>query len=375
MPVKVCILTTVHQVFDVRIFYKQAKTLVQAGYKVTLIAQHDKDEIVDGVRIVALPKPKNRFIRIFVLIWRVFYLALSQKADVYHFHDPELIIVGIILRILGKKVIYDIHEDISKQILSKYWIPNFLKKFISFYVKKIEIFSVSKFSKIICATPFISDNFKFSNKINIVQNYPITKVNKLSNIKPYNLRDNQIVYIGDITKIRGIYDILKSIEISNEFKKKNYKLVLVGRFSPESILDDLKKMTLWERVNYLGWKSPEDVNTVLNNGKIGMLIFHPVPNHIESQPNKLYEYMLAGLPVVASNFPYWESIIKKYQCGILVNPLLPEDIASGIDWLIKNPDEAEKMGIRGRKAILKEYNWENESKKLLNIYKELLPMS
>jgi len=371
----VCILTTVHQVFDVRIFYKQAKTLVQAGYKVTLIAQHDKDEIVDGVRIVALPKPKNRFIRIFVLIWRVFYLALSQKADVYHFHDPELIIVGIILRILGKKVIYDIHEDISKQILSKYWIPNFLKKFISFYVKKIEIFSVSKFSKIICTTPFISDNFKFSNKINIVQNYPIAKVNKLSSLKPYNLRDNQIVYIGDITKIRGIYDILKSIEISNEFKKKNYKLVLVGRFSPESILDDLKKMTLWERVNYLGWKSPEDVNTVLNNGKIGMLIFHPVPNHIESQPNKLYEYMLAGLPVVASNFPYWESIIKKYQCGILVNPLLPEDIASGIDWLIKNPDEAEKMGIRGRKAILKEYNWENESKKLLNIYKKLLSMS
>ena len=129
MNAKVCVLTTVHPPFDTRIFYKQARTLARAGYKVVLIAQHNRDEMVDGVKIVALPKPRNRFARIFGLTWRAFHLALRERAEIYHFHDPELLPIGVLLKIFTRaKVIYDVHEDVPEQILTKHWIPCLLRR-------------------------------------------------------------------------------------------------------------------------------------------------------------------------------------------------------------------------------------------------------
>ncbi|MFC1998991.1 glycosyltransferase family 1 protein, partial [Chloroflexota bacterium] len=88
---RICILSSVHPALDIRVFHKQAKSLAEAGYDVTLIAQHRKNEEIDGVKIVALPKPKNRFERIFLTTFKVFAKGLRKRSDVYHFHDPELI--------------------------------------------------------------------------------------------------------------------------------------------------------------------------------------------------------------------------------------------------------------------------------------------
>ena len=181
---KINILTSVHPPFDDRIFHKEAKTLVKAGYDVTLIAQHNREEVVDGVRIVPLPKPRHRFERMTGIVRKLFRLALKEKADVYHFHDPELIPIGLILSLFGKKVIYDVHEDVPKQILTKDWIRNYIvRKIVSFFFKGFEDFSCTFFNGIVAATPDIAKKFP-SKKTITLRNFPILEL--IDKARPIN---------------------------------------------------------------------------------------------------------------------------------------------------------------------------------------------
>ena len=144
--IKVCHITTVHTPFDIRIFQKECKTLAREGYDVILIAQNKKNEIVDQVKIVALPKEKNRIHRMFILTLKTFWYALRQKADLYHFHDPELLPIGVLLKLFtGKKIIYDVHEDYVKQMLCKPYIPRIARKSVALLIKGIDRFSSTNF--------------------------------------------------------------------------------------------------------------------------------------------------------------------------------------------------------------------------------------
>ena len=243
MPAKVCILTTVHQPFDTRIFHKEAKTLVQAGYDVTLIAKHSKNEIIDGVKIIALPKPKNRFMRIFGLTWQAFCLALHQNADAYHFHDPELIFIGIFLKLLGKKVIYDVHEDVPKQIMNKVWLGNNqIRKFAAFIMNIVEQIGALLFNKIVAATPDIARKFPKSKRI-ILRNFSILKL--IDNVTTINYKKNKpiIIYVGALYRYRGVKEIIRAMkyindraelwlleEWENEEFKKNVKIIKLGKY-------------------------------------------------------------------------------------------------------------------------------------------------
>ena len=362
---KVCIFTSVHPTFDTRIFHKEAKTLVQTGYDVTLIAQHSKNEIVDGVKIIALPRPKNRFMRIFGLTWQVFCLALRQHADVYHFHDPELIFVGIVLRIFGKKVIYDVHEDVPKQILNKNWMGNlYIRKFVAFILNIIEQIGALLFSKVIVATLDIAKRFP-ENKIVILRNFPILEL--IDNTVPINYKKNKpvIIYAGGLTKIRGIKEIVEAMEYIDD----TAELWLLGKWESEEFKKECENLGGCEYTKYLGLKSLEEVYSCLKFSKVGISILYPVKNYLTSLPVKTFEYMACSLPVVMSNFPYWQEIFG--DCALFVNPYDSKDIAEKISYLLDNPDEAKKMGRRGRKLIKEKDSWEAESKKLLEMYRNL----
>lgn len=363
--VRVCILTSVHKVFDVRIFHKEAKALVVAGYDVTLIAQHTKDEKVDGVHIIAVPEAINRVDRIIRVCFQILKLALKQKADIYHFHDPELLPVGVLLKVSGKKVVYDVHEDLPEQIMSKYYIPHWQRRPVALLAGLIEKRLSSMFDCIITATDPIREKFKRHKNVVSIGNFPLLDMDKIYGRNTHSEGDCvSLIYAGGLTKVRGIGQVVRALE----FLPGTVKLILLGEFSPKTYEDKVRGLKGFEKVRFLGLLDFKEVKKYLLSADIGIICFLPEKNHINSRPTKLFEYMEAGLPVVASDFTLWREIIDKSGCGICVDPTRPEKISEAIKYLSENPERARQMGNNGRKAVLEEYNWDNESRKFISIY-------
>lgn len=364
-------LTSVHSSFDIRIFHKECKTLARAGYEVVLVAQHEKDEEVDGIRIRALAKPDHRLDRMTCTAWQIFRSAIKENAKLYHIHDPELILIGILLKIRGKRVIYDVHEDYASSLLSRDWIHPRFRSCIVRGVTLAEWIGIHLFDGVVAATPTIAKRFPSSKTVS-VQNFPIMNklVLKATTTIYYPQKSPILVYIGVISEMRGIREMVQAMGHLPE--NLGVQLWLAGSFSPAHLEDEVKELPGWERVQFLGWQSHEGVPFILGQARLGLVLFHPAPNHVMAQPNKLFEYMSAGIPVVTSDFPLWREIVEGAGCGLLVNPLDPKAIAEAILWLLEHPEEAEKMGKRGQAAVRERYNWDYEANKLLAFYQKII---
>lgn len=367
--VKVVHLSSVHPPFDTRIFLKECRTLAANGYLVTFVVPHEKDELRDGVRIRAVPVPKKRRERMIATAWRVYRAALEEKADLYHFHDSELIPYGWLLKLSGKRVIYDVHEDTPKQILSKSWIHPFLRRSIALVTGLLECWSAHLFDKTVVVTPAVARRFP-KHKTALVQNYPILGELLDASEEDASSTKNLIAFVGGITEIYGVKEMVIATSLLPE--EANATLVLAGTFAPPNLEDGVSQLPGWQHTEARGWQSRRDVAKLLAQSRVGLVLYHPEPNHIEAQPNKLFEYMSAGVPVVASDFPLWREIVDGAKCGLLVDPLNPQAIAEAIYWLLTHPDEAETMGQSGLHAVRTKYNWSTEGQKLLEVYEGLL---
>ena len=364
---KICHLTSVHPRYDTRIFFKECKSLTKAGYSVSLIVADGKgDEIVDGITIYDVGKPRGRIQRMLLSTKKVFQKAISLNATIYHIHDPELIPAGLKLKKKGLKVIFDAHEDLPRQLLSNPYLTKIIRVFLSKFFVLFEKNTCRRFDAIVTATPFICKKFLRMNNNSInVNNFPI--LNELFEETTNNADKKNICYIGAISKTRGIEELVTTIEKI----KSDTQLILGGYFSESELKNRMEKRSGWSKIQYLGLVDRNEVRKILSHTIAGMVTFLPEPNHIESQPNKLFEYMSAGLPVICSNFPLWKEIVEGNKCGICVDPLNPKEISTAIDFFVNNPETAQEMGRNGRLAVEQCYNWELEEKKLLKLYSRL----
>lgn len=369
MKVRVVHLSSVHLWNDVRILVRECSTLARAGYETYYVsAGAPPISEAHGVRLEGITTERSRIKRMLLTQLRLYRRVRALRADIYHFHDPELIFAGILLQRRGAKVVYDVHENLPHQVLTKEWLPPRSRPVVARGAEWVEQKAARYMNAIVAATPAIARRFPAA-KVVVVQNFPLRDELIQGASVPYAQRDYAVGYVGGLTSIRGAREIVQAIALVQSVHTP--VLEVAGTFYPQSLQQELETTGGWRRVRYHGLLSRTQVAELLGRVRAGIVTFHPVPNHIEAQPNKLFEYLSAGIPVIASDFPLWRQLIGEPPCGLLVNPLDPAAIANAIDWIFTHPTEAEQMGRYGRAMVEERYNWDAEAEKLLALYERL----
>jgi glycosyltransferase involved in cell wall biosynthesis len=367
-------ITSAHSALDTRIFYKECRSLARAGYEVVLLGSHSMNEVRDGVRFVGVGKSRSRRDRMTGKQIALGREAFRLNAYLYQLHDPELLALGLLLRLAGKRVLYDIHEDLPRTVLYKRYIPIAFRKPLMRVVEHIENFAAKCMTGLVAATPAIGKRFSTRHaRTVVVNNYPLRDELKAAQNSAWSERMMSVAYIGGISEERGIKELLCAIDFLPQTLGGH--LELAGRFFCPALQAKLAATPQWKNVLWRGMLDRNGIAALLGRVRAGLVILHPEQNFLVSQPIKLFEYMAAGIPVIASDFPLWREIIQGSGCGVLVDPLDPKAIAAAVERLLTDPAWAEELGRRGRKAVEERFNWNTEEGTLLSFYSSLLSSS
>lgn len=301
-------------------------------------------------------------------LWRA---VRRSRPLVVHFHDPELIPLGLVLKCFGYRVVYDVHEDLPRQVLTKYWLPAVARWPVSRAMSACEWLAARIFDAIVPAEPKIAGRFP-SHKTTLVQNFPIADELVVADGIPYRERLPHFACIGGISVIRGIHEMIQATASARRADGQEARLCLAGVSQPAGLLAEARSAPGWGQVDFHGWADRRQVAAILGSVRAGLAVLHPTPKYLDAWPTKMFEYMSVGLPVIVSDFPLWRGIVEDAGCGLLVNPMDPQAIADAMQWILDHPEEAEAMGRRGRAAVEKHYNWETEAEKLVALYNKLL---
>jgi len=372
-PVRIRIvhLSSVHPADDVRIVWKECASLAQAGYQVAFVVPADRSAHHTGpgqaVSIVTVKRHPSRLGRISLSNAAVLVAGLRLHGHVYHFHDPELIPVGLILRLLGKRVIYDAHEDMSQNLSNRRWIPRPLRYPATLAARGAEWLAGRLLSAVVAATPVIARRFPDA-RVTLVQNlarlseFPLTG-------HPFETRPFAAAYVGALGPSRCAVEMVEALaKVSG---CPDPRLIMAGDMSPLSLADTLAGSAGWRYVDYRGRQDRAGVRAILGEARVGLALYYPVKAHIDCEPTKVFEYMAAGLPVITSDFPHFREIVERTGCGLCVPPCDTSRIASAIEWIFTHPAEAQEMGRRGREAAERHFSWASEEQRLLRLYQRV----
>ena len=363
-PPVVMLVNAVHKPFDTRIFQKEALSLVRAGYSVKIIIPHTEDVDRDGVHISAVPLPRKGWEQLIRCPWLIFLKALKEpRRSIFHVHDSELLVIALWLRFLGRKVIYDAHEDTPLQIAYQHWIPGWFKKPYAWLYFLLEKKAGWFFNAIIVAEPVIAKYYP-EKKTVLIRNFSkVETFKRLAEEKPYAARSTKMAYVGLLSKPRGLFEMLEGASLAQQVVP--FTFLMGGKFAPLQLKE---KVLSAYTIDYVGWVEYDKLPAILCDAKIGIIVPHPNPRYTTNYPVKLFEYMAAGLPVIASKEGEASAFVREAGCGLLVDPLNTEDIAKAIIWLFQHPAEALAMGAKGQRLVFEKYNWEREEERLLSLY-------
>ena len=368
---KVCVVAPVHVWDDVRVYQKESRTLADAGYQVSLIAKTPSPQTINGVEIIpSVGNSKFRLLR-FLLLPAVGVQALLQNAEIYHLHNPDTLPIIILLRIFGKKVIYDTHEDFSKRILIKNWIPKLLRRPLAFFVSKSESLISSIATASIATQPDVVE--RLNGNVLLLGNPPRVNEGLYARVHKHAREiDGQecqvrAVYIGHINRPRGLYEMVDALAIVNN--TTFVRLWLIGPADKDD-LDGASRRPGWQYVDYIPSMAQELAFAYVARADVGLIVIWDVGGQASIDPNKLYEYMMFGKPFIASAFGVWIGKLANTDAGWFVKPDSADEIASVLLEIAENGEIAVNKGANG-KEFIRHYNWETESQKLLELYREI----
>lgn len=372
---KVVHLTSVHPPNDNRIFHKQCKSIARAGFSVVLVAPSFEDSIQDGVVIRSVRPPKSRLGRMFGTTWRVFRSALKEEGDVYHLHDPELIIVGLLLRLLGRRVVYDVHEDYVTSIRQKRYLPQPIRLLLSVLFGYFEAIAARAFSAVVLAERYYKK--RFPGGVTVL-NYPdlgtLYSRNEVSvgrsAGRPVRKR---LIYTGNVTVDRGALVYAKMVR-----DIRDIEITVVGRCDPglakrmrELAGEGASRLTIVGEGAYVPFERIVDMYNT-DAWLAGLAIFPETPHYVQKELTKLFEYMAFGIPIICSNFPTWRELVQNTGVGLCVDPTDLDAVESAVTRLATDGDLVQSMSRRGKELVRQRFNWSNEEKTLLGIYKSLV---
>lgn len=363
MKSKVCHVTTVHRPNDNRIFFKECQSLSEAGYDVTLLCANAQSTVREGIKIIGFVGHTDRLKRFFITsLIQAFTEARKVNANIYHLHDPELVWMGLLLRLTGKKVIMDVHENNAAAILSRpYMKTNFSKKLLSNSIKFIERVTLPFFSAIITARPDISELFPKLNPITI-RNFPILPFyNDIPNLAILKTK-KAVIYVGGTSEIRGTLELIEAFRYTDKAE-----LWILGPFESDAFKKKCESLEGWSKVKYLGIVEADKIFSYIKAADIGIITFLPRPNHLTTLATKPFEYMACGLPMIMSDFEYWKSFFG--DASYYVDPTDSVAIAKMIDALATDEAMFTRMKKNNIKLATEEYNWQMEREKLYKVYK------
>lgn len=366
-------LTVLHNWNDDRIFERQAMTASERG-EVTLIGCAPfKRKVIGNISIVGLTQ-RSRIARPFLIWPPVFIRACFSRASIVHFHDPELIPMMLLLKLLTQKmIIYDIHESYPLTVLRREYLPRRVRGLVAYLVRKLETVMCFFADQVVVAGEGIREQAhlaRFRSKTTVIRNFPTAIAFDLD----LTAKNETITLVasGMLAPDRGIEESVRAFSL---LQRKDIKLELIGFFNSldfENRIKDLAKNM--DGVDLIGKLPYELLMKRLSRAHIGLLCFQPTPNILKAtggNTNRLYEYMAAGLAIVGPDLPGWRELFLDGKHGIIVNPTSIVEIARGLDLLISNPELVRQYSINNRKAFVEKYNWNHEKVVLLNLYEAL----